>query len=194
MCLAIPGRVEEITNEGGLRVGRVNFGGVVKRVCLDYVPEVEVGDYTDCPRGVCPLENRRGDRREDAGRLSRDGRAGRRTGRRGRAVCAGCEGAAVELSGWKLHWAVDEKSTSELRSSFPSCLRIETWGTQIRAGRSSKMKYLTEFRNGEIAQRMAREIAQITTRPWKIMEVCGGQTHSIIRNGIDQMLPAGKSR
>ena len=53
------------------------------------------------------------------------------------------------------------------------------------------MKYLTEFRNGEIAQRMAREIASITTRPWKIMEVCGGQTHSIIKNGIDQMLPAG---
>jgi hydrogenase expression/formation protein HypD len=51
------------------------------------------------------------------------------------------------------------------------------------------MKYLTEFRNGEIAQRMAREIHAITTRPWKIMEVCGGQTHSIIKNGIDQMLP-----
>src|SRR5215469_8533558 len=52
------------------------------------------------------------------------------------------------------------------------------------------MKYLTEFRNGEIAQRMAREIRQVATRPWKIMEVCGGQTHSIIKNGIDQMLPA----
>ena len=51
------------------------------------------------------------------------------------------------------------------------------------------MKYLTEFRNGEIAQRMAREIHAVTTRPWKIMEVCGGQTHSIIKNGIDQMLP-----
>jgi len=53
------------------------------------------------------------------------------------------------------------------------------------------MKYLTEFRNGEIAQRIAREIHQVVTRPWKIMEVCGGQTHSIIKNGIDQMLPAG---
>jgi len=53
------------------------------------------------------------------------------------------------------------------------------------------MKYLTEFRNGEIAQRIAREIHSIATRPWKIMEVCGGQTHSIIKNGIDQMLPAG---
>src|SRR6201993_1603950 len=53
------------------------------------------------------------------------------------------------------------------------------------------MKYLTEFRNGEIAQRIAREIHHAATRPWKIMEVCGGQTHSIIKNGIDQMLPAG---
>ena len=53
------------------------------------------------------------------------------------------------------------------------------------------MKYLTEFRNGEIARTLAREITQITTRPWKIMEVCGGQTHSIIKNGIDQMLPSG---
>jgi len=46
MCLAIPGKVEEITNDGLIRMGRVNFGGVVKNVCLDYVPEVEVGDYT----------------------------------------------------------------------------------------------------------------------------------------------------
>jgi hydrogenase expression/formation protein HypD len=53
------------------------------------------------------------------------------------------------------------------------------------------MKYLNEFRNGEIAKRMAREIWQVATRPWKIMEICGGQTHSIIRNGIDQMLPPG---
>ena len=46
MCLAIPGKVEEISTDGLIRVGRVNFGGVVKNVCLDYVPEVEVGDYT----------------------------------------------------------------------------------------------------------------------------------------------------
>lgn len=45
MCLAIPGRVEEITEDGLIRMGRVNFGGVVKRVCLDYVPEIAVGDY-----------------------------------------------------------------------------------------------------------------------------------------------------
>ena len=46
MSLAIPGKVEAITNDGLIRMGRVNFGGVVKNVCLDYVPEVEVGDYT----------------------------------------------------------------------------------------------------------------------------------------------------
>jgi len=45
MCLAIPGRVEEITSDGLIRTGRVNFGGIVKRVCLDYVPEIAVGDY-----------------------------------------------------------------------------------------------------------------------------------------------------
>ena len=46
MCLAIPGKVEQITVDGGIRMGRVNFGGIVKNVCLDYVPEVVVGDYT----------------------------------------------------------------------------------------------------------------------------------------------------
>lgn len=51
------------------------------------------------------------------------------------------------------------------------------------------MKYLTEFRNGELARKLSAEIRQMATRPWKIMEVCGGQTHSIIRNGIDQLLP-----
>ncbi len=53
------------------------------------------------------------------------------------------------------------------------------------------MKYLTEFRDSEIARSLAQEIRRVTTRPWKIMEVCGGQTHSIIKNGIDQMLPEG---
>ena len=46
MCLGIPGQVQEIYQQDGLRMGRVDFGGVSKEVCLDYVPEVEVGDYT----------------------------------------------------------------------------------------------------------------------------------------------------
>ena len=52
-----------------------------------------------------------------------------------------------------------------------------------------EMKYLTEYRDGDKARALAHEIARLVTRPWAIMEVCGGQTHSIIRNGIDQILP-----
>lgn len=46
MCLAVPGLVESIHESGGMRVGRVNFGGVVRDVCLAYLPDVAVGDYT----------------------------------------------------------------------------------------------------------------------------------------------------
>ena len=51
------------------------------------------------------------------------------------------------------------------------------------------MKYLDEFRDPELARSLFDEIRRVTTQPWAIMEVCGGQTHSIIRNGIDQLLP-----
>ncbi|WP_169979135.1 hydrogenase formation protein HypD [Tautonia rosea] len=53
------------------------------------------------------------------------------------------------------------------------------------------MKYLDEFRDGAIARALADEIRQIVTKPWVVMEVCGGQTHSILRNGVDQLLPEG---
>lgn len=46
MCLGIPGRVVEILFEEGLRLGRVDFGGVTKKVCLEYVPELHIGEYT----------------------------------------------------------------------------------------------------------------------------------------------------
>ena len=51
------------------------------------------------------------------------------------------------------------------------------------------MKYLNEFRDPELAQNILSEIRAVATRKWAIMEVCGGQTHSIIRHGIDQLLP-----
>ena len=53
------------------------------------------------------------------------------------------------------------------------------------------MKYVDEFRDPASARRYAEAIAGITTRPWTIMEICGGQTHSIVRHGIDRMLPKG---
>jgi hydrogenase expression/formation protein HypD len=51
------------------------------------------------------------------------------------------------------------------------------------------VKFLDEYRDGELAQKLAREIHRITTRPWNIMEVCGGQTHAIVKFGIDELLP-----
>jgi len=46
MCLAIPGKVLEVNDdEFGVRMGRANFGGIVKQVCLQYTPEVQPGDY-----------------------------------------------------------------------------------------------------------------------------------------------------
>ena len=51
------------------------------------------------------------------------------------------------------------------------------------------MKYVDEYRDAEAAARYAAQIARSVTRPWTIMEVCGGQTHAIVRFGIDQLLP-----
>jgi hydrogenase expression/formation protein HypD len=52
------------------------------------------------------------------------------------------------------------------------------------------VKYLDEFNDPELARALLDDIARTVTRPWALMEVCGGQTHTIIRNGIDQLLPA----
>ena len=51
------------------------------------------------------------------------------------------------------------------------------------------MKYLDEYRNPAIARHILGAIEKTITRPWVIMEICGGQTHSIIKNGINQLLP-----
>src|SRR5215468_8800970 len=51
------------------------------------------------------------------------------------------------------------------------------------------MKYIDEFNDPELAKRLLDDIRATVTQPWAIMEVCGGQTHSIIRHGIDQLIP-----
>jgi hydrogenase expression/formation protein HypD len=53
------------------------------------------------------------------------------------------------------------------------------------------MKYLDEYRDGELVQRGLEEIRRTVTRPWSLMEICGGQTHSIMRHGLDELLPDG---
>ncbi len=53
------------------------------------------------------------------------------------------------------------------------------------------MKFIDEYRDAGAAARYARALAKITTRPWTLMEVCGGQTHAIVKFGVDELLPAG---
>jgi hydrogenase expression/formation protein HypD len=52
------------------------------------------------------------------------------------------------------------------------------------------MKYIDEYRDHTLALRLVNEINRIATRPWILMEVCGGQTHTIVKYGIDHLLPA----
>ncbi len=51
------------------------------------------------------------------------------------------------------------------------------------------MRFVDEYRDGEAVRRAAAAIASIQTRPWTLMEICGGQTHSILKFGLDQLLP-----
>ncbi len=53
------------------------------------------------------------------------------------------------------------------------------------------MKHLDEYRDADLVQRCAQRIADCVTRPWTLMEVCGGQTHAIVRHGLDELLPDG---
>ncbi|MFW5904940.1 MAG: hydrogenase formation protein HypD, partial [bacterium] len=50
------------------------------------------------------------------------------------------------------------------------------------------MKYLNEYRDPAVARTLIRRIKETTTRSWPLMEVCGGQTHTLVRQGIDQIL------
>jgi hydrogenase expression/formation protein HypD len=53
------------------------------------------------------------------------------------------------------------------------------------------MRYLDEYRDPDLARALLAELRRVTTRPWTLMEVCGGQTHTIVRQGIDELLPGG---
>ena len=53
------------------------------------------------------------------------------------------------------------------------------------------MKYIDEYRDAQAARALAQALQRITTREWTLMEVCGGQTHAIVRFGLDELLPKG---
>jgi len=52
------------------------------------------------------------------------------------------------------------------------------------------LKYLDEYRDPAAARRTLAAIRALVTRPWTVMEVCGGQTHAILKYGLDQLLPS----
>src|SRR6266567_5823503 len=56
-------------------------------------------------------------------------------------------------------------------------------------GLRTPMKYIDEYRDERLARALAAEIARRVTRPWVLMEICGGQTHTLMRYGIDELLP-----
>jgi len=53
------------------------------------------------------------------------------------------------------------------------------------------VRFVDEFRDAGAVRRLARAIARVVTRPWAVMEICGGQTHAIVKFGLDELLPAG---
>src|SRR5436309_1894057 len=52
------------------------------------------------------------------------------------------------------------------------------------------MKYLDEYRDPALAKRLVQSLQQTVRRRWSVMEVCGGQTHTLVRSGIDRLVPA----
>ena len=146
MCLAIPGKVVETFDQRGMRMAKVQFGGIVREACLEYVPETQVGEYVLVHVGFA---------------ISR----------------------IDEAEAERTYQALRElDQLTELESPV-----VEEIGT----GRASAMKYLDEYRDGDVAKKIVGEMRRIQTRPWVLMEVCGGQTHSIVKHGIDHLLPEG---
>ena len=132
MCLAVPGKIVELTEDEPLaRRGKVDFGGVVKAINLSLVPEAGMGDYVLVHVGVA-------------------------IGR------------------------VDEREA----------LRVFEYLREIgELEEETLVKFLDEYRDADHARQYAETLRRLVTRPWTIMEVCGGQTHSIVRFGVDELLP-----
>jgi len=156
MCLAIPGKVLSTYDQHGVRMAKVQFGGVVREACLECVPEVQAGEYVLVHVGFA---------------LSRIDEA--EAGTHARGIAGARPTAKLEAP------AADEPA--ERAQSLPG---KEGLGQPA-------MKYLDEYRDGEIAARIVDKMRRTLTRPWVLMEVCGGQTHSIVKNGSDYLLPAG---
>ena len=156
MCLAVPGAVLDIWSKDDTVMATVDFGGVQKEVCCEFVPDIQVGDYTIVHVGFAL---QRLDEASAKATLKEFERMGE-----------------LEME-FGDPWA---RAAREAGTTMPSP-RNRTGGRT--------MKYIDEFHDPELAKRLLDDIHATVTRPWALMEVCGGQTHSIIRHGIDQLIP-----
>ena len=132
-------------------MAEVDFGGVRKEVCLQYIPDVAVGEYVIVHVGfaIQRLDER---------------------------------SALDTLADFERLGILEE----EFGDAWARGRRRKPAGTGGRRRRREVPRRVQRPRPGQAA---ARPDPCRTTRPWAIMEVCGGQTHSIIRHGIDQLLP-----
>jgi hypothetical protein len=83
---------------------------------------------------------------------------------------------------------VDQKDAEETYSYLRQMGELD--GLEPSApGGAEAMKFVDEYRDAALVRRLADAIARATTRPWTIMEICGGQTHAIVKFGLDELLP-----
>ncbi len=159
MCLAVPGKILNLADRDGTLMSLVDFGGIQKEVCLQYIPDAAVGDYVVVHVGGFAIQ-----------RLDE-------------------ESAKRTLAEFEhLGGVLDEEFGGD---GFEIAAR-QAGADLARAHgnhRGDTMKYLDEFSDPALAGKLVEQIRAATSRRWSIMEVCGGQTHSIIRHGIDQLLP-----
>ena len=104
-----------------------------------------------------------------------------------------CLAYVPDVAGRRLHdrarrFRVDKLDEASALETLESCSEMSDCSTRNRH-QGGPAKYLDEFGDAELAKRLLDDIAESTTQNWALMEVCGGQTHTIIRNGIDQLLP-----
>ena len=152
MCLAVPGKVLDCDETSGVREGRVQFAGIVRRVRLDFVPEAAGRRLRDGARRLRHQPRRHRGSGAHTGFALRDGSAG------------GFAGPPPMGKMGKMGRRDGEKLFGEL------------------------VKYIDEYRDHRIAHALAAEITSRASRRWVLMEICGGQTHTIMRYGLDELL------
>lgn len=184
MCLAVPGRVLDIGEKDGTRMATVDFGGVQKEVCLEYLPDLQVGEYAIVHVGFALQRLDEESAKQTLELFAQLGMLQEEFG-------DPWEQAAA--AAWR---PLALRRRSRIRIPVRIGARARTRDrtrTRTRprrtAGGSPAVKYIEEFQDPDLARRLLDDIHATVTRPWALMEVCGGQTHTIIRHGIDQLLP-----